>query len=49
MDTQVISDDATTVSDRLELATWNRQRSSEELETFVSAHYSQLNDVDLGL
>ena len=50
MDTVLAGDDATVVSDRLELASWNRQRSSEELQSFVSSHYDRLtDDVELGL
>lgn len=33
-----------TVSDILELATWNRPRTSEELRTFIETHHAALPD-----
>jgi hypothetical protein len=33
-----------TLSDILDLATWNRPRSDEELRTFVESHHSSLPD-----
>ncbi len=33
-----------TISDVLELATWNRPRTSEELRTFVESRHSTLPD-----
>lgn len=50
MDSVLAGDDAAVVSDRIELATWNRQRSSEELQSFVSSHYDRLPDeIELGV
>jgi hypothetical protein len=33
-----------TMSDILELATWNRPRSSEELQSFIRTHHAALPD-----
>lgn len=33
-----------TVSDILNLASWNRQRTSEELQSFIESHHNQLPD-----
>ncbi|MEP6710671.1 MAG: hypothetical protein ABJA64_03045 [Candidatus Saccharibacteria bacterium] len=33
-----------TLSDILELATWSRQRTSEELQNFVNTHHAALPD-----
>jgi hypothetical protein len=33
-----------TVSDILSLATWNRQRSSDELQSFINSHHAALPD-----
>ena len=33
-----------TVSDILDLATWNRQRTSEELQSFINSHHDRLPD-----
>lgn len=34
------------LSDVLGLATWNRQRTSEELQNFVATHHAALADSD---
>lgn len=31
------------------LTTWNRQRSTEELLSFISGRHAQLDDVELGI
>jgi hypothetical protein len=36
-----------TVSDILGLDTWNRERSSEELQDFITTRHSRLQDVEL--
>ncbi|MET0979666.1 MAG: hypothetical protein ABWX90_00225 [Candidatus Saccharimonadales bacterium] len=33
-----------TLSDVLELASWNRPRSSEELQSFIRTHHNRLPD-----
>jgi hypothetical protein len=33
-----------TVSDILDLATWNRPRSTEELQNFIRTHHNRLPD-----
>jgi hypothetical protein len=33
-----------TVSDILDLATWNRPRTNEELRDFINTHHAQLPD-----
>lgn len=33
-----------TVSDILDLASWNRPRSSEELQNFIRTHHNRLPD-----
>lgn len=37
--------EATTISDVMEIASWNRQRSSEELQSFVTARLSAIEDL----
>lgn len=44
MDMPTADIEAVTVSDILNLATWNRQRSSEELQSFINSHHAQLPD-----
>lgn len=36
--------EAVTISDILDLATWNRPRSSEELQSFINTHHAALPD-----
>ncbi|HET8884251.1 MAG TPA: hypothetical protein VFM68_02165 [Candidatus Saccharimonadales bacterium] len=38
------NNEAVTMSDILELATWNRPRSTEELQNFIRTHHDQLPD-----
>jgi hypothetical protein len=42
MDMQSADVEAVTVSDILDLATWNRPRSSEELQAFIRSHHDRL-------
>jgi hypothetical protein len=42
MDMQSADVEAVTVSDILDLATWNRPRSSEELQNFIRSHHDRL-------
>lgn len=44
MDTHSADIEAVTVSDILDLATWNRPRSSEELQEFINNHVERLSD-----
>lgn len=44
MDTLSASIDADTVAPSAELASWNRPRSSEELQRFINGHHSMLPD-----
>ena len=43
-DTEVVP-----VSELVDMMTWNRQRTTEELLSFISGHHSRLDDVDLGI
>ena len=43
-DTETISP-----SEILEMATWNRQRTDEELLSFISTRHANLSDVELGI
>jgi hypothetical protein len=36
--------EAVTISEILDLATWNRQRTDEELRDFINTHHSNLPD-----
>lgn len=38
--------EAVTMSDILGLASWNRPRSSEELQSFINSHHTNLFDSD---
>ena len=33
----------------IEDMTWNRQRTTEELLSFINGHHAQLDDVELGI
>jgi len=44
MDMQAADIEPVTVSDILDLATWNRQRTSEELRSFINSHHDRLPD-----
>ena len=37
------------VGELTEMRTWNRQRSTEELLSFISGRHAQLEDVELGI
>ena len=48
MDMQHADVEPVTVSDILNLDTWNRPRSSDELQAFITSHHSNLpDDVEL--
>ena len=44
MDISTSSIEDVTVSDILDLATWNRPRSDEELHEFITRHHAALPD-----
>jgi len=44
MDMQAADIEPVTVSDILDLATWNRQRTSQELQSFINSHHDRLPD-----
>lgn len=44
MDTNISDIEDVTVSDILNLATWNRPRSDDELREFVTRHHAALPD-----
>jgi hypothetical protein len=44
METTSVSIESVTVSDILDLASWNRPRSSEELQDFIRTHHNRLPD-----
>ena len=44
MDMQAADIEPVTVSDILDLATWNRQRTSAELQSFINSHHDRLPD-----
>lgn len=44
MDMPLADVEPVTVSDILNLATWNRERTIEELQSFIEAHHAQLPD-----
>ncbi len=44
MDMQAADIEPVTVSDILDLATWNRPRTSEELQSFINSHHDRLPD-----
>ena len=43
-DTELVS-----VGEIIETITWNRQRTTEELLSFISGHHARLEDVELGI
>jgi hypothetical protein len=49
METQNAGVEPVNLSDILSLATWDRERSSEELQSFIMTRHANLNDVDLGI
>lgn len=44
MDIPAADIESVTLNDILELATWNRERTSEELQRFIYSHSSSLPD-----
>lgn len=44
METTSANIEAVTVSDILDLASWNRPRSTEELQNFIRTHHNRLPD-----
>ena len=49
MDIQNAGVEPVNLSDILSLATWERERSSEELQSFVSTRHANLAHIDLGI
>lgn len=49
MNAHITETDPVSPSDVLEMATWNRQRSTDELLSFISSRHENLADVELGL
>ena len=49
MDIQAAGIEQVNLSDILSLATWDRERSSEELQSFVNNRHATLSHVDLGI
>lgn len=49
MNAHVTETEPVSPSDVLDMATWNRQRSTDELLSFISSHHDNLANVDLGL
>lgn len=48
METQSSGIEAVTLSDILHLSTWNRQRSDDELRSFIDARHAALpDDIDI--
>lgn len=48
METNSAAIEPVTMSEVLELATWNRQRTSDELREFINTHHdSRLDDISL--
>ena len=43
-DTEIVS-----VGEVMQTLTWNRQRTTEELLSFISGRHAQLEDVELGV
>lgn len=44
MDTASTENNSVVLSDAFGLATWNRPRTSEELQAFITSHHNQLPD-----
>lgn len=47
MDEHTADIEPVTLSDILDLATWNRPRTHEELQDFINSHHELLTEVDL--
>lgn len=49
MQTHISDGEPVAVGEIIEGMTWNRQRTSEELLSFISGHHARLDDVELGI
>lgn len=49
MHTYTSDNEPVSVGEIIETITWNRQRTTEELMSFISGHHARLDDVDLGI
>ena len=49
MEAQTGGVEPVTINDILSLATWSRERSSEELQGFIESRHATLDDIDLGI
>jgi hypothetical protein len=49
MQTQAPSIERVSVGEVMETLTWDRQRTTEELLSFISGRHAQLEDVELGI
>lgn len=49
MKTHIANAEIDPVGEIIESMTWNRQRTTEELLTFISGRHAKLNDVELGI
>lgn len=49
MQTQASDVEVTSIGEVMETLTWNRQRTTEELLSFISGRHAQLEDVELGI
>lgn len=49
MDAQINGVEPVTLSDVLRLATWSRERSTEELQSFINKRHDALGNVDLAI
>lgn len=41
--------DMVSAKEIIDMVTWNRQRTTEELLSFISGHHAKLDDVELGI
>jgi hypothetical protein len=46
METQTGGVEPVTISDILELATWNRERSDDELRSFINSRHAAIADIE---
>ena len=49
MHSHTVDTEASSASQVLETLTWNRQRTTDELLSFISGRHAQLEDVELGI
>lgn len=49
MNTQTSDIETVSVGDVMETMTWERQRTTEELLSFISGRHAQLEDIELGI